>query len=129
MLDLFDASVVVARMREEPLSDDSVRRLGDGGVLSSVNWSEVWAKAKRDGYSTSRLERLRVDFSLRIVPLNEDLATTAAELEPAGRPLGLSLADRCALATALALDRALWTTDRAFLGLPPDLRRFVRYAR
>ncbi|MGH4006987.1 MAG: PIN domain-containing protein [Pseudonocardiaceae bacterium] len=70
--------------------------------------------------------RLRT-LGVRIEPLTEPDAITAANLWVATRSAGLSLCDRCCLALAARLDCVAVTADTAWAGLDIDIKvRIIR---
>lgn len=93
--------------------------------MSASNHAEVISKLIRLGADPDSLDDLAERSNVNVIPLTQELAAMAGELEPIGRPLGLSLADRCCLATAAAFDAAVLTTDRAWLKLPSPYRERV----
>jgi PIN domain nuclease of toxin-antitoxin system len=58
-----------------------------------------------------------LDDLLRVEPLDTEDALKIAQLRPATRGVGLSLADRACLALASRFGLPALTTDRAWLGL------------
>jgi PIN domain nuclease of toxin-antitoxin system len=108
---VLDASALMAFLRSEPGSDIVQTALADAAI-STVNISEVLAKAaelSRDmGTVKAALRRLQ----LRVVPFDEQQAEIAAGLRPVTRPLGLSLGDRCCLALGMVEGVPVLTTDR-----------------
>ena len=104
-------------MFDEPTTDNLVAAISNGSFLSSANLAEIATKlVRRD--AEELIEGVVATCNAAVVPLTEDIALMAGELEAIGRPLGLSLADRCCLATAAAFDATILTTDRAWLQLP-----------
>lgn len=96
---VLDASAVLAWMAGET-GGDQVEALLDGGVISTVNWSEIWQKLDSRGADASRALSRLVVLGLRAEPLNAPDAVRAAQLWSLTRAAGLSLADRCCLALA-----------------------------
>lgn len=106
---VFDASALLALIHREP-GWETVRNHLRGSVISTVNLSEAIAKLRESGVA---LEEAMALVDLGIVPIlfNERLAAVAADLRPLTRELGLSLGDRCCLATAWLLDTPALTAD------------------
>lgn len=123
---VLDASALMAFLRNEPGSDKVEAVLADA-MISSVNLSEVLAKAAEipDGFDAAKAA-LR-GLQLRVILFDEQQAEIAAGLRPVTRSLGLSLGDRCCLALALSENVAVMTTDREWaklqLGIKIDVIR------
>lgn len=113
---VLDASAVLAVLFEEEGAAVVARHL-IGGCVSAVNHSEVLARAARRCDSTEMASRQVDRLRLTVVPFDAEQAVVTASLVPAGRPLGLSLADRACLALGLVRGRAVLTADRAWAGL------------
>ena len=113
---VLDASAVLAVLLGEP-GADAVARRWHGAYLSAVNYSEILARTARLCGSLDEAKR-RVDrHDWRVVPFDADQAAVAASLAPAGRPHGLSMADRACLALALTRGLPALTADRAWAAL------------
>jgi ribonuclease VapC len=108
---LLDASALLALFYNEP-GATKVRQVLAGAAISAVNLSEVIAKLYDRGLDASTIALNLADADLRVVPLDESAAIKAGELREATRGLGLSLADRCCLATALISGATALTADR-----------------
>jgi ribonuclease VapC len=94
-----------------------VRSALRGGLISSVNWSEVVQKVGVKGRATTELRRLFEQLGLIIVPFEASTAERAASLYPQTRALSLSLGDRACLALGLERDLPVLTADRSWSGL------------
>ncbi|WP_219419654.1 type II toxin-antitoxin system VapC family toxin [Pseudonocardia nigra] len=117
---VLDASAVLAWLRDEP-GASVVDPLLDGGVVSTVNWSEIWQKLDQRGVDADRAtRRLRV-LGVGVQPLTVEDAVTAAQFWDRTRKVGLSLGDRCCLALAARLKRPAVTADTAWADLDLDL--------
>lgn len=125
---VLDASAVLAVLYGEPTTTVLADAINDTPFCSAVNLAEIASKLSRNG-DGERIAPLLDELTLAIVPLTEEFAMAAGELEPVGRRLGLSLADRCCLATAAAFDAVALTTDRAWLELPSVVADRVRCVR
>ena len=128
MRTVLDASAVIAAFRDEPATIDLAGAIEDGSFMSASNLAEVAGWLARSG-DADQIRHIAETANVAVVPLLEELALRAGELEPMGRPFGLSLADRCCLATAEAFDAQVLTTDRAWLELPSPWRERVVYVR
>jgi ribonuclease VapC len=111
---VLDASAVLAWLHQEPGADAAFRHF-DGGMISSVNWSEVLQKVRAIGadpvVTGSRLERL----GLIVHSATRGDATLAARYWSPRSPL--SLADRFCLALAYRSDVPAVTAERAWANL------------
>ncbi len=123
---VLDASAVLVLLFAEPGHEQVAPHLRDG-LLSAVNLAEVLGRFARDGHDPELVSAGLAATGLEIVPFDRHHAALCATLEPATRPLGLSLGDRACL--ALARDRALpaLTADRVWDRL--DLGIEVRQVR
>ena len=117
---VLDASAVLALLLGEP-GADRVRECRTGAVVSAVNYAEVVGRAARLCGSTAEAARRVGQQEFAVVPFDRALAEAAAALEPAGRPFGLSLADRCCLALAAARCLPVLTADGAWQHLSLDV--------
>lgn len=106
-----DAAAVLAYARGEPAAE-VVGRMLRGGLISAVNFAEVLQKTVRHGGDAEAAARLLARAELVVVPFDERHARLAAAFWPAGRPLGLSLADRACLALGAAVFGTVYTADR-----------------
>lgn len=123
---VLDASALIAFLRSEPGSDLVGLELANSAI-SSVNLSEVLAKAADTPSGLDSAKAALRGLDLRVVPFDEEQAVIAAGLRPLTRPLGLSLGDRCCLALGLAEEIPVLTTDRQWSKLPAGLQvRVIR---
>jgi PIN domain nuclease of toxin-antitoxin system len=117
---VLDASALLALLLGEP-GADVVRSRRAGAVLSAVNYAEVLARTVALCGSLEEAKR-RVDRQeVEVIPLDQTQAAVAASLAPAGKPLGLALADRCCLALALTRRQPVLTADRDWRSLKADI--------
>lgn len=120
MTAVLDSSAVLAWLRNEP-GATVVHPLLPVSIMSAANWSEIWQKMHQHGADAGRAtSRLRT-LGVRVEPLTEADAVTAASLWTRTRVAGLSLADRCCLALAARLDLTTVTADTAWAGLDIDI--------
>ena len=106
-----DASSLLAFVFDEP-GADIVRGELRGGLVSSVNWSEVVQKAGVRGRNVAELRFLFEQLGLSIVSFEASTAELAAGLYPQTKAFGLSLGDRACLALGLERERPVLTADR-----------------
>lgn len=117
---VLDASAVLAWLRDEP-GAELVHPLLPAATMSATNWSETHQKLLQHGVDAHRATNRLRTLGVRIEPLTEPDAITAANLWVATRSAGLSLGDRCCLALAARLDRIAVTADTAWAGLDIDI--------
>lgn len=108
---LLDASALLAALRGEPGADVVARHL-DGAQISTVNLSEVYAKATKWQVSIEAAIEITNKLPMLVLPFVEAEAAIAASLLPQGRPLGLSFADRACLAVGMNRGLTVLTADR-----------------
>lgn len=106
-----DASALLAWLNGEA-GGEKVEPLLERSVVSAVNLSEVLQKGLAADADVRGLKEDLEALGLGIVDFTAEDAEIAAMLWPQTRSLGLSLADRCCLATAKRLGVAAVTADR-----------------
>ncbi|MDQ3658834.1 MAG: type II toxin-antitoxin system VapC family toxin [Actinomycetota bacterium] len=128
---VIDASAVLAWLRDEPGADTVAGRL-DGSFLSAVNLSEVLQKhlavGALSGQEAAGFAGDLASLGLSVVPFCEREAAVAAVMWDETRRLGLGLADRACMATAVGFGLPALTADRPWVevewkGLSVDLIR------
>lgn len=115
-----DASAMLAMLVGEP-GGSRVEATLANGLISTVNWSEVIQKARDLGSPTDGLADELMGAGLQIVAFELADADLAGSLWEGTHHLGLSLADRACLATALRRSSAVITADRAWRNLDLDI--------
>jgi len=108
---VLDASAVLAGFFCED-GVEVVANDGAGGVLSSVNYSEVLSKISDRRINLEEANRFLSQLKLLDVPFDTEQAVLAASLRPATRDLGLSFGDRACLACACSRQLPVLTADR-----------------
>ena len=106
-----DASAVLALFQQERVTIDIAAALAES-TISAINLCEVVSKLLDAGQSFEEAMTLIDTLGLPVVPLDATLAMSAAQLRHTTREIGLSLGDRCCLATAKQLKLPALTGDR-----------------
>lgn len=116
MTAVLDSSAVLAILFEEPGREKVLDVLEDC-IVSSVNLAEVVTKLVEAGYTDEQAER-SVDAFLPLVEgLDASMAVEAGLLRRSTMDRGLSLGDRCCLATAMKTGATTLTADKAWADL------------
>lgn len=113
---VIDASALLALLNGEPGADIVAEALL-GGIISSVNLSEVIAKLSEAGMPETAISQALRPLGLKVVPFDEEQAYQAGFLRTATQNRGVSLGDRACLSLAKMLGVAAFTADRAWMGL------------
>ena len=113
---VLDASAILAWLREEPGADVVAERLA-GSHVCAVNLSEVLQKSLASGADTEGLADDLLAVGLLVADFGAEHASVAAELWGSTRHLGLGVADRACLATAVVLGVPALTADRSWAGI------------
>ncbi len=108
---VLDASTLLALLRREPGSE-IVQSALDNAVISTVNLSEVLAKAAELSKGFDAAKAALAGLQLSVIPFDEQQSEIAASLRSVTRSLGLSLGDRCCLALGIAQALPIMTADR-----------------
>ena len=117
MAKVFDSSAVLAALYGEP-GGDKVKQDLPGGVVSSVNASEIITVLMRKGAPFEEAAAALRKTLLKVQDFTfEGALKTASLLSPQARSRGLSLGDRACLATGLLLRLPVVTAERNWTGL------------
>ena len=121
-----DASALLALLRGEPGGDRVRRAVVAGALMSAVNWAEVLARLAVGSADPHDVRAMALpggpESRLQVVPFDDEQARESARLVRSTRPLGLSLADRAALALAQTRRLRVLTADRAWRSLHLPIR-------
>ena len=111
---------MIALLRDEPAAADVTGVLEGPTAMSAANYAEVIDHLVRlagtDADEAEIRMQLLVETGMRVIPIDMRMAGQAGEIRArryARRSCEISLADCCALATSLALNAALATSDPA----------------
>ena len=117
---VFDSSVLIAILRQEPGSEVGEQSLNDA-LISTVNLAEVATYLARNSVPPETIERALTAFPIEVVPFDREQGLIAGCLYPACKSLGLSLGDRACLALAKSKSLPVLTADKAWLELEIDV--------
>jgi PIN domain nuclease of toxin-antitoxin system len=113
---VLDATAFMALLRGEP-GADTVAACLPWAVVSAVNQAEVQAALVAAGMDEQTAWWHIAEIKCESVPFDEEQARIAGGLARIGRPLGLSLGDRCCLALAFQRQATVYTTNPAWKNL------------
>ena len=113
---VFDSSVLIAILRQEPGSEVGERSLNDA-LISTVNLAEVATYLARNSVPPETINQALAAFPIEVIPFDREQGLIAGCLYPACKSLGLSLGDRACLALAKSKSLPVLTADKAWLEL------------
>jgi len=108
---VFDASAILALLRDEPGANIVARYIGDG-LISGVNLQEVIKSLLRREVPIDAALAMLDALHLDVRPHGRDDAVAAARLYPATKEFGSGLGDRTCMALAIAEGLPVLTADR-----------------
>ena len=108
---VFDASAILALLRDEPGANIVARYIGDG-LISGVNLQEVIKSLLRREVPIDAALAMLDALYLDVRPHGRDDAVAAARLYPATKEFGSGLGDRTCMALAIAEGLPVLTADR-----------------
>lgn len=108
---VFDASAILALLRDEPGANVVARYIGDG-LISAVNLQEVIKGLLRREVPIDAALAMLDALHLDVRPHGRDDAVAAAILHPATKEFGSGLGDRTCMALAIAEGLPVLTADR-----------------
>ncbi len=117
---VFDSSVLIAILRQEPGSEVGEQSLNDA-LISTVNLAEVATYLARNSVPPETIDRALSAFPIEVVPFDREQGLIAGCLYPACKAFGLSLGDRACLALAKSKNLPVLTADKAWLELEIDI--------
>lgn len=112
---LLDASALLALLHQEK-GANRVSSVLDIASMSAVNFAEVTSKLYELNIPQKDIHTI-LDLGIKILPFNEALVHSCGQLRPLSKKLGLPLADRVCLATALYYQVPVLTADKQWLKL------------
>jgi ribonuclease VapC len=110
---VFDASAILALLRDEPGADVVAQYIGDG-LISAVNFQEVIKGLLRREVPIDAALAMLDALHLDVRPHGRDDAVAAAKLYPATKAFGSGLGDRACMALAIAEGLPVLTADQAW---------------
>ncbi|MFA7441578.1 MAG: type II toxin-antitoxin system VapC family toxin [Sphingomonadaceae bacterium] len=108
---VFDASAVIALLRDEPGADVVASHIGDG-LISAVNLQEVVKALLRRGIPFDAAREMLDALHLDVRPHGQQDAYAAAALLEATQAFGAGIGDRSCMALAIAEKLPALTTDK-----------------
>ena len=117
---VFDSSVLIAILRQEPGSEVGEQSLNEA-LISTVNLAEVATYLARNSVPAETINDALATFPIEIVPFDREQGLIAGCLYPVCKSLGLSLGDRACLALAKSKRLPVLTADKAWLELMIDV--------
>ena len=110
---VFDASALLALLRDEPGADLVAAHVGDA-LISAVNLQEAIKVLLRSGIPPGVVREMIDALHLDVRPHGREDAFAAAALHGATREFGGGLGDRSCLALALSEDLPALTADKVW---------------
>lgn len=110
---VFDASAILALLRDEPGADIVASHIGNG-IISAVNFQEVIKELLRRGIPMEAVIELLDALHLDIHPHGTQDAIAAASMYLATKQYGSGLGDRTCMALAVAHGLPTLTADQAW---------------
>ena len=119
---VFDASAILALLRDEPGGDIVAQYIGDG-LISAVNLQEVIKGLLRRDVPIDAALAMLDALHLEVRPHGRDDAIAAAKLYPVTKEFGSGLGDRTCMALAIAEGLPVVTADQQWARIDvPGLR-------
>lgn len=113
-LGVLDASAILAFLKREP-SAGTVAEVIRQSCASSVNMSETVGKLIDYGASPGDARMVVSQLPIEVIPFTSEDAYVAGGLRQLTSKRGLSLGDRCCLATAMRLRLPAYTSDEGWI--------------
>ena len=117
---VIDASALLAFLHNEH-GGDSVSKYLHGGLVSTVNWSEIIQKSISHNVNIRGMREDFIGLGVEFVHFTTAQSELAAGLWNQTQEFGLSLADRACLALGLVHQCPVVTADRVWKKMPLDL--------
>ncbi|MFA6031633.1 MULTISPECIES: type II toxin-antitoxin system VapC family toxin [unclassified Sphingomonas] len=119
---VFDASAILALLRDEPGANVVAQYIGDG-LISAVNFQEVIKGLLRRDVPIDAALAMLDALHLEVRPHGWDDAIAAASLYPVTKEFGSGLGDRTCMALAIAEGLPVVTADQQWARIDvPGLR-------
>jgi len=113
---VIDASAALAFLQGEP-GFERVRDALADAVIGAVNFSEILAKLAEKGVGKEAVGLAVSALACPVIDFDRAQAEASADLRPASRKFGLSLADRACLALAKLRGATALTADKVWADL------------
>ena len=113
---VFDASAILALLRDEPGADVVAQYIGDG-LISAVNFQEVIKGLLRREVPIDAALAMLDALHLDVRPHGQGEAIAAATLYMATKQFGSGLGDRTCMALAIAEGLAVLTADQEWANI------------
>lgn len=113
---VLDSSAVLAMLWSEPGAKRVETVLPEASICA-VNQAELVAKLYDRGANAAQVAEVLGALDLNVLPFDGAQAEKSGGLRPLSKQLGLSLGDRCCLATALQAQARVLTADRSWADL------------
>ena len=108
---VFDASAIIALLRNEPGAEAVAAHIGDG-LISAVNLQEVVMSLLRRGAPLDAARTMIEALHLDVRPHSAEDAFSAAALHAATAAFGSGVGDRSCIALAIAENLPALTADK-----------------
>lgn len=117
---LLDTSAILALLKREP-GFEAIENIIANSAMSAVNFSELVAVLTRSGVSEAEVDEIITDIVPEIIPLCKNVGIGAGKLAAITKNYGLSLGDRACIATGNYYKMEIYTADKAWLKLQPQV--------
>ena len=125
---LLDTSALIALLKKEH-GFDIIEDIIANSAISSVNFSEFVAVLTRSGIKENEINEIITDIVPEIIPFCIDTSILAGKLAFLSKDYGLSLGDRACIATGEFYKMEIYTTDKIWLKLQPNLKTTITLIR
>ena len=117
---LLDTSAIIALLNKES-GYEIVDSIIANSAISSVNLSELVSVLTRAGVPENEVDSIVTDIVPEIIPFCENLAIKSGKLSKATKEFGLSLGDRACISTGDYHNMEIYTSDKIWSKLQPQI--------